>query len=390
MSNRFNAVRALRLQLKSGFLKTEPPEYNFMRKYPPMLRTEEATKIQKRKIPYLGLYSKVVESNPSYFDDKIYPAYWQHEPISMVLAKKQYEYIQNGLSEEDALSKAKEYVYDLEAKSYSDMKDVHNSILENEAKVPFSSEPAVSAEIFKWQAIVKENSSYESLSLADQGEIDFFIQTKILKWNEVERERRMRDPAFATHFDYLRSSLFPDSNSYLLEKKQKEIKAFRDNVLLFHEIDPNHVNPLKPFFVEDYLTLYNNALKQPLLRRWDSEEKQKLIVWIHETLVYRSIYQKKSSMGGKELENYINELRNHFFPMFRFPDKVKELPKLKLQQIKEALYHNDIGYKKDNGKLFVKRFYKLPSLVFPSYVFLTNEEIVEEENITKFFYYYFY
>jgi hypothetical protein len=30
------------------------------------------------------------------------------------------------------------------------------------------------------------------MDYADQGDIDFFIQTKILKWKEVERERRMK------------------------------------------------------------------------------------------------------------------------------------------------------------------------------------------------------
>ena len=51
---------------------------------------------------------------------------------------------------------------------------------------------------------------YDELDLADQGEIDYFIQTKVLRWNEVERERRMRDPIFVRQFENLRASLLPE------------------------------------------------------------------------------------------------------------------------------------------------------------------------------------
>jgi hypothetical protein len=71
---------------------------------------------------------------------------------------------------------------------------------------------------------------YEDLELADQGELDFFIQTKILKWTEVQRERRMKDVIFYSEFHKLREILFPINANIQQEidrECEKEFRSFK-------------------------------------------------------------------------------------------------------------------------------------------------------------------
>ena len=74
--------------------------------------------IDIKTIPYLKLYKQAVAKNPIYTDERVYPAYWQQEPQALTLAKKQYELMQNGVSEEDAYQQSLDYVEVLEDKAY--------------------------------------------------------------------------------------------------------------------------------------------------------------------------------------------------------------------------------------------------------------------------------
>ena len=81
------------------------------------------------------------------------------------------------------------------------------------------------------------NTPHSDLDLADQGEIDYFIQTKVLQWNEVERERRMKDPIFVRQFERLRSSLLPEIGISSDEVTEKRHAQYKDKLLKFFDIN---------------------------------------------------------------------------------------------------------------------------------------------------------
>lgn len=209
-ARRFNALHDLRLKLKSGYLKEEPAAYTFMKRYPPLNNDQNilARKPKHVDVKPLGrIYNRVVEKNSLYVDEKVYPAYWKHEPQAFTLAKKQYEYMNAGMKEEEAYKKAVQYVDELEDRSYGEMKDLVQFIAESNAQLPRTVDEKVSQKISFWREKMQA-TPYESLPLAEKGEVDFIVQTDVLKWNEVERERRMRSAdnrltyvCFLTFFD---------------------------------------------------------------------------------------------------------------------------------------------------------------------------------------------
>jgi hypothetical protein len=175
-----NIMRSLRLQLKCGYLKKEPAEYAFMKRYPPLSRdtAPPVRKVQARNIPYLGLYEKVVQKNPMYADERVYPAYWQNEPQALTLAKKQYELMQGGMSETDSYHQAVTHVDELESKSYEDLQELLATASGGGARLPYLANPAVADAVAVWRKKLNE-TPYDGLDAADQGEIDFLVQTKV-------------------------------------------------------------------------------------------------------------------------------------------------------------------------------------------------------------------
>ena len=51
--------------------------------------------------------------------------------------------------------------------------------------------------------------------------------------------------------------------------------------------------------------------------------------------------------------------------MVKYPDKVKAYNLPSIDQMKQLLYDNDIGYKTQEDKMFIRRYYLLPQLTFP-------------------------
>eukprot|EP01031_Cornospumella_fuschlensis_P005150 gene5150-6425_t len=126
---RFHILKQLRLQLKSGYLKEEPFEYEIMRKFPPVSRPTNANyHLQAANVPYAKLYRNIVDNHPLFQSEAVYGAYAGLEPQALTLAKKQYKYIQEGMNEKDAFNKAMEYVGELENNAYMSMKKVVDSV----------------------------------------------------------------------------------------------------------------------------------------------------------------------------------------------------------------------------------------------------------------------
>eukprot|EP01041_Mallomonas_annulata_P004181 gene4181-8317_t len=355
------------LQLKSGYLKTEPVAYTFMKRYPPLRNHDTTLKGATNKVlesPYLKLYEKAVENNPLYADEKVYPAYWYHEPQALTLAKKQYEMMQSGLSEEEAYRKAIEYVNVLESRSYEELKDLLEVVKDGESRMPFTSDKEISDSIHLWREKMTK-VPYSELGLADQGEIDFMIQTKILKWNEVERERRMRDPIFVMQFEKLRLSIFPEIAAIDKRKLQRRQET-KDKIFQFYETSKSRLRTTSPFLHEDYTTYFEKLRKYPYLAKWTEKEREEFSKWIIDTLAMKEVIEKSRV---SQIQKYLDLLRSQFFPMVKFPERAQSYTLPDANSLRKILYENDIGYRDMGGKLFIRRFYRLPMLLFPEDTF---------------------
>ena len=387
-----NILRKLRLQLKSGYLKKEPASYLYMKRYPPLMRDTApiVNNVNINTIPYMKLYKDAVDKNPIYADERVYPAYWQHEPQALTLAKKQYELMQNGINENDAYNQALEYVEVLEDKAYDNLKIFLSSLNNdsnnngNSIKKPWSSDMKIVNDINQYHEKLK-HKSYHELELHEQGDIDYIIQTKILKWNEVDRERRMKDPVFNMQFDKLRKAIFPEIKSHDDIERLKNHDITKDNILTIFNVNKDKLCTQAPFYFDDYTFWFNKLKLQPLLIKWSELDREGLSRWIIDVLAYREVLEKSSN---EDLQKYLDDLRAHFFPMVKYPEKSHSFNLPKLNDIKAILYNNDIGYKTITSKLYIKRFYKLPVLLFPTETFttsmLTNQErlrsLLNEEN----------
>jgi hypothetical protein len=374
---KFHIMRNLRLKIKSGFIKEEPSDYLFMKRYPSISRDNVHTfhKPKPTEVPYIELYEKALHRNPMYDDERVFPAYWNQEPQALTLAKKQYEHIQNGLDEESAYQKAIAYVNELEGESFLEMEKVSEAFSKMGTRAPFMTVPSIATEIKKWREALK-GKSFLDLDLADQGEIDYLIQTKILQWNEVDRERRMKDPVFEMKFSKFRESIFP-LDAVLAKKEAAQEKAHQ-RVLYYdvHDVDADMLTTKEPFFAEDYIEHFERVRAEPDLRRWSSDNRASLSRWIVDTLALPEIVDRWPS---DQVQSYLNGLRVQFFPMIHFPDRAMEFAVPDVATLKQTLYSNDIGYKTVDGKLFVRRAYRIPMLLFPQETLASSQVDDEEE-----------
>mmetsp|Transcript_493 Transcript_493/g.660 ORF Transcript_493/g.660 Transcript_493/m.660 type:complete len:646 (+) Transcript_493:105-2042(+) len=385
---RAHIMRTLRLQLKSGFRRVEPPEYTFMKRYPPLHRDTKPSyhKIEEQNIPYLDLFKKAADRNPIY-NEQVYPAYWQQEPQALVIAKKQYQHMMNGDDEETAFQKAEMYINEIENKAYVELRSLRETLQDMNAKPPFIYDVETMEDIEKWQAKVG-TTPYDELELADQGEIDYLIQTKIMGWNEVERERRMRDPIFVLQFDQLRELLFPEAVESATRKKEIKSREYRENYFKLHDINYHMLSTSSPFYLEDYASWFAKLKEQPDIRQWSAQECEALSAWIVDTLAMREAVEK---YPNHKVQSYLDSLKIQFFPVLRFPERADEFSTPTVAEMKKLLYEHKIGYKQveavstasvlavegegnageDNKmKVFVKRFYRLPGLLFPKETFM--------------------
>ena len=329
-----NMVRLVRIQVKTGYLRAEPESYVFLKRYPPLNR-DSASPIRKLKIssiPYLRLYEDAVAKNPRYLDERVYPAYWQQEPTALTLAKKQYELMKQGLSEKDAYEGALQHTQNLENRAYEEMKAViaKSGNIEELKSVKEDDELAKSMKTFK--TLLRE-VDYDDLDLKDQGEIDFVLQTKILGWREVERERRMKDPVFVTEFEKLKRSLFPDQSKISIARRPEERNNLKNDLLMYFDVSENKLCTNAPFYYDDYLFYFQKAQAEPLLGRWNIRDRQNFSRWITDTLALREIVEKSVT---SVVQRYLDDLRAQFFPMVRYPDRAStfSLPEIgRWQQI---------------------------------------------------------
>ena len=190
-----------------------------MKRYPPLgydkgFKAGMTHDLKPETFPYLKYYHEVLEKNPIFVGDHVYGAYWRQQPLAMVLAKKQYELIQKGLDEDTAYNQALEYVNIDESKSYESLKEVIRNLKDKMgAKDAITTDAELAKSIAYWRLQLTK-SDYKAMKPEDQGEIDYLIHSKILKWNEVDRERRMKDPIYFQQFENLRMTIFPEIKTH--------------------------------------------------------------------------------------------------------------------------------------------------------------------------------
>jgi hypothetical protein len=464
-SSNMNIMRSIRLQMKSGYMKSAPEAYTFLRRYPPLNRDTAlpVRKVETRNIPYLHLYEKVQSKNPLYSDEKVYPAYWAHEPQAMTLAKKWYEFQQTGMEEKEAYEAALSHIETLENESYTNLKNVLSYIKERstttDVRYSWFHDEDIKSKIDEFKAKIADKNTIdiEAMDILFQAELDYFIQTSILKWNEVERERRMRDPLFVNSFTILRNHLMDlgtdelenirikkklhenifqhfDDTDWRSKKRSFAPKPMTDanGVAITTAADDSSLDSSnesasedtawpellsssglwrteKPFLYEDYVSYFNQLKEQPYLGHWEEEERILLSHWIIDTLAYRQGLRKANA---HHIQLYLDQLRAHFFPMVRYPKRAEEFNLPNENQFRKILYSNGIGYTRKgsgigasatdecesttdecestntNGKLFVRRFYRIPHLLFPKETLTTTltadhnrlKEVLAEEN----------
>ncbi|KAJ1409660.1 hypothetical protein B484DRAFT_403134 [Ochromonadaceae sp. CCMP2298] len=361
---RAHIMRTLRLQLKSGFRRREPPEYKFMKRYPPLSRDTKPRfhELDYKNIPYLELFKKAMARSPVY-NERVYPAYWQQEPQALKLAKKQFEHMQNGDDEETAFRKAELYVDELENQSYLDLKALHEALAEMGAKAPFMSDSKLMEEIDSWKQKLQD-SPYSELELADQGEIDFLVQTKLMGWDEVQRARRMKDPIFVMQFEQLRSLVFPDKAELEAAKAAEKSRSYKETYCKLHDLNYSLLTTAAPFYIEDYLHYFEALRAQPDLRKWSNADCETLSAWIVDTLAMREVVERAPN---HKVQTYLDAIKAQFFPMLR--TDASKLPTPTVDSIRRLLYENQVGYKAQESKVYVRRFYRIPALLFPKETF---------------------
>lgn len=371
-------VRNLRLQLKTGFLQKAPDAYLFLQRYPPLSRdtAPPVRELVPRNIPYLKYYEEALSKNPLYADEHVYPAYWAHEPQALTLAKKQYELVKKGISEEEAYSQALAHVHCLEDVSFEKMKSLLADL--KGAKLPYAADKVLSGLIDQWRQRLRDQP-YDSLPLAEQGQIDWIVQTKVLKWNEVERERRMKDPIFVLQFETLRSSVFPEIAQADRAARVADHENYKARLLTLYGVSQERLCTAKPFYYEEYAAFFAALKKEPLTGRWSAHERERLSRWIVDTLAIREVVERRTSSA---IQRYLDSLRAQFFPMVRFPDRANSLVLPPAAALKALLHAHDVGYKRQEDKLYVRRFYRLPQLLFPQET-LASSIVSDEAKLSR-------
>ena len=368
--------------MKTNYIAEPPPEYEFMRRYPPLHRDTAAKKssLSPHRIPYIHLYRKAAGKNLLHADERVYPAYWIHEPSALTLAKKQYELmVDEGLCEDDAYRIALTYVDDIENASYEELKEFRAKLEKNNSLEAFVSAPELVQRINYFKLLVNQSTSYDDLDLAIQGEIDHFIQTKILKWNEVERERRMRDPMFAINFEKVRTIILED-----FEQSDDECMIENTVEKLPMLTQMANFSTKERFCYQDYAFHFEN-IKQCILNETCSDlDIKEMDAWCRNTLVM-NIFGRKLE-DSKEYEDHVEDIKLNFFPFLKCRRTTLTNETLNLENnvnyqgtenisdfkipgvatFRCILFRNGIGYQSDEeGKLYVRRFYRIPALLWP-------------------------
>jgi hypothetical protein len=188
----------------------------------------------------------------------------------------------------------------------------------------------------------------------------------------------MKDQIFVNEFESLRSALFPDAFDRVPPPVDPIVEAdhiqdlMKRKAPMAYEL-ASYETPVnsKPFYYEDYSEMFRMAKSNYKNSRWPGKSKEKLTRWIEYAVLSKGAFARQ--LGFTAADNFMIA-KNQFFPFFGRP--VQEVDNYSLpsvEDMRKLLYKNDIGYKqdveRDTAKMFIKRFYKIPMLLFPKDTF---------------------
>jgi hypothetical protein len=404
-------LRDLRVKLKNGFLREPPIAFEVLRKTPAHWNAymPRWLYIKQNEMPYLKVHRAMKERNAMYPRQDLAKAY--ENTFGMIISKRMYQLMKQGLSEEAAYVEATKFITERENEAFQDLKKLVENLEQNDPSV-LKFDEHIQEEYDFWNAQVKIKT-YGNLQEWERGPVDKFLQFYVLKWTDNEAKYRLRDLRFTTYYMRLFDALFPLESKQ--EKKANWLAGMKEQVA-------NHPGfTARGFYIEDYIWYYNQFLHSPNFEReWTQIDQFRLKKWVEKTLILKplskdsmlsmdlgSLYteeedeetegedDEKALLEEFEIEQHLKKEGESaeaaeievssdekiafdttiraFFPMYNLPKLVPILPKLDVMEVKRALYENEIGYKKagkDRSKTLVRRFYLLPKLLFPRAFFL--------------------
>lgn len=372
---RFHILRSLRTQMRTGYLREMPVALQVMKDLPNLARPDTMVRrMNPLTVPYSGLYRKIFDRNPLAEYDGVNYAFAHQDTTALALAKHQFAAMKAGLSEEEAYRKAVDHFSNEENNAYVDLKKAVEEATKQGSVRSFATNPETLEELKKWQAKAEE-TPYSKMELHEQGELEYFLQVKVLMWNETERVRRMKDNAFVLQFEKLLAELFPMSEQVKQAKIKESAMRIKNKTFSFHNLDPAHMTTNRSFFVEDYLSFFEKLKAKPDLRHWEVADRQQLSRWIIDCVAFGSAMIGRTPTATKA---YLDQLRDSFFPMIRLPFLAESMTVPSVEDVKLALYENEVGYKTMSKKTFVKRSYRIPALLFPDKVFVA--QVMEDKD----------
>merc|ERR1719231_69035 len=182
-------------------------------------------------------------------------------------------------------------------------------------------------------------------------------------------------------------------------------------------MEKNHILPesanwstSESFYYQDYVLHFENLKRNIMNRTCNEQNLKEFDAWCRQTLIVSPPERKFSEAS---YNNYLEKIQLNFFPFLKygrstFDNKSSELDDADYQQqlksisdhsipdldtFRRILFRNGIGYQlNEDGKSYVKRFYRIPALLWPTQektdyinsmensIPLTNEKSAFEDN----------
>jgi len=202
----------------------------------------------------------------------------------------------------------------------------------------------------RWKSTLSR-TPYHELSEGEKGLMDRFLTHHVLGWDDTQAEMRMKNMAWVFYLLKLRDALFPSVERSVVRGRNKEVWR-----VLKKAGEASSDLPKRPFFYESYQEIFARSMGSLGM---EGEVDR----WVFERLRGPGY---KASLSQAEKGRYLERMRAAFFPHLIVTDIPISLPTV--DKLKEILYKAKIGYRKRMDKLEIRRFYKLPSLLFSSTV----------------------
>ena len=165
-------------------------------------------------------------------------------------------------------------------------------------------------------------------------------------------------------YEQLRDAIFPNPREAEKNAKLAAVDAKR-NFCKAYKTNYDLARASFPFYADDYVKWFAKLNAEPDTNKWRLDERSIFSNWIIDTLALQSEMQETSGKDARAIQRYLNTLKYQFFPMTRPGVTTEKFATPSVESLRRVLFENEVGYKQQNNKVFVKRFYRIPALLFP-------------------------